>query len=148
MDWSHLVTNKKLQEMIKEMGAVKSFSYDVTATGSKGSTFRALMPGHVKTETKRFVFKKGTAPWSTVVGLAAKVIPGFVKKRGIERGKIVGEDAQGERSVINIVSNLQVYDHRDYDDSMAGLEIAPDEFMENDLFEWLLAEVQRNRAAL
>jgi hypothetical protein len=108
--WEALVRPEDLSSLVKELKSVRAFQYSFATLRADEDEFRSLGP-HVKKQVTRIAFFQG----SPVEAIGAAV-GRFVRRTGVESGKIEGLDEDGIERVLRIVNNPNCLREFEFDD--------------------------------
>lgn len=108
--WELIVRKEKLQELIAQFRKVKAFEYCLSTLTASDAEFQPLKQ-YVNKERTKLSFD-GDAPVSHL----AKYIDNIVTRVGINSGKVVGIDDDGNEQVLRIMNNPDSFGEYEYDD--------------------------------
>lgn len=111
--WEILVRKEKLKDLIEELQRVKAFEYSFLSLTVDEPEFQPLK-NYVRKEKTSLAFTS-----QSPVKSIASAITNFVKKHGVEDGKVVGIDEDGIERVLRITDNPDNFGEYSYD------EVAP-----------------------
>jgi hypothetical protein len=110
------------RELLEEFSRIRSLEYPVATIDIGTQGFRPLK-SQVKKATQRLVFDAATP-----LQLLVKRIANFQRRAGFVKGRVTGDDEDGELYSIKIEGNLDKFDEADFDDLAEDLNIGLDDY--------------------
>jgi hypothetical protein len=135
---TQLVRPEDLDDLVQEMARVKRLRFDLANVVLEGSTF-APIRNHVKTARTELVFERDSPEKvkSAVRGLL-DVVSGA-------KGKVVGEDDDGQEHIYSLLENYDVFGELEFDAAAKTMNLKLDDFAGSAMISQLLSAMKKHR---
>jgi hypothetical protein len=139
---AQLAREAELPDLVRGMERIKRLRYEVAYIEEPGSKLEPLT-GLVKISRREFVFNRE----ATIEKLRDGVLA-VVRAVSPSKGKIVGEDAEGEEQILSLLENYDVFGELEYDEAVSTVHrMKVSDFASSPMIKRLLDTVKANRAA-
>ena len=145
MKWSYLTSNKGFTKLLNDMQKVNSVSYAISTPDAREDSLQMTPLGeHISMQREVITFAKPSTGWRTLVRSLGNILPGFLSGKSITKATVQGVDKNGLSRSIHLERNLEVYDSKEFNAAVEGMNLEPASFHESDLCTWLLEVFEDN----
>jgi hypothetical protein len=132
---TQMVRQEDLPDLVKEMHRVKMMRFEVATLRTDVPLFRPVKD-YVRTIRAEVVFEREAN--------ARQVVVDFVNGMSGARGKIFGEDEDGEERIVSLLENYERFGEFDFGDVASAMTVKLNEFDSSPMIKRLLKAVEEH----